>query len=143
MARYRATVQTPRDPERAFDYMANFDNTREWDPGVQSAERSTHGPLGIGTRFRLDFKVGPATTELVYEITEFDPPRALTLVADNGWLISHDRIAVDATAAGSAIAYDATLTLKGPLRLADRLLAAGFRRAADKALAGLRRELAG
>ena len=142
MARYRATVETPRSAEDAFAYMAQFDHTREWDPGVRAAEQATAGPLGLGTRFRLDFAMGPRTTELVYEITAYDPPRAVTLIADSGWLVSHDVIEVTPTATGATIAYDATLTLKGPLRLFDRLLAVGFHRAADKALAGLRRVMA-
>ena len=141
MARYEATVETTLDAEAAFDYMAAFDHTREWDPGVRAAERVTGGAIGVGTRFSLDFAIGRRTTKLVYEITEYDRPAAVTLVADNGWLRSHDRIAVTATPAGSAITYDATLLLKGPLRLADPLLAIGFKRSADKALAGLRRVL--
>ena len=141
MPHYRATVETSHDAAAAFDYMAHFDNTREWDPGVRSARQVSGGPVGVGTSFDLDFAIGPRTTKLVYEITEYDRPAAVTLVADNGWLRSVDRIEVTATSSGAAITYDATITLHGPLRLAHPLLAIGFKRSADKALAGLRRVL--
>ena len=42
MARYRTTVHVPTAPEETFDYLARFDTTAEWDPGV--AEQRAPGP---------------------------------------------------------------------------------------------------
>ena len=39
MARYRGTVISTRSAEETFDYMADFANAAEWDPGTASAER--------------------------------------------------------------------------------------------------------
>jgi len=38
MARYRATVNAPISITEAFDHLARFDSTAEWDPGVSAAE---------------------------------------------------------------------------------------------------------
>ena len=34
MARYRGTVVSTRSAEETFDYMADFANAAEWDPGT-------------------------------------------------------------------------------------------------------------
>ena len=39
MARYRGTVISTRSAEDTFDYMADFANAAEWDPGTATAER--------------------------------------------------------------------------------------------------------
>jgi len=53
MARYHATLETPRSADELFDYMSNFDNTREWDPGVIEARRIDSGDLRVGSSFEL------------------------------------------------------------------------------------------
>ena len=53
MARYQATISSPRPPADTFGYLATFSNAAEWDPGVLSAEQLDSGPVGPGTRFRL------------------------------------------------------------------------------------------
>jgi hypothetical protein len=39
MARYRATLDTPREREDVFAYLSYFSTSEEWDPGVVEAER--------------------------------------------------------------------------------------------------------
>jgi hypothetical protein len=51
-------------------------------------------------------------------------------------------VTLDSTATGTRLTYDADLALKGPLRIADPVLALAFNRVGDRALAGLRRALA-
>ena len=48
MARYRGTVVSSRSAEDTFDYMANFANAAEWDPGTASADRLDVGEVGLG-----------------------------------------------------------------------------------------------
>jgi hypothetical protein len=37
MARFRGTVVSPWSIEETFDYLADFSNAAEWDPGVDRA----------------------------------------------------------------------------------------------------------
>ena len=41
MARYNASVYSPRPPGEVFAYLSDFSTTAEWDPGVVEAERLT------------------------------------------------------------------------------------------------------
>ena len=53
MARYVDAIDLPIPLEQAFDYLADFSRTAEWDPGVVEAERLTPGPPRRGSRFRV------------------------------------------------------------------------------------------
>ena len=77
----------------------------------------------------------------MYAITELDPPRRVTFSGENSTVTSLDTITVEPAAQGTTVTYDADLQLKGALKLADPLLALAFKRIADNALAGLRRQL--
>lgn len=142
MARYKATVDTPRPPAEVFDYLADFSTNAEWDPGTVSAERLGAGPIGQGTEFRLVVSFLGRKTALTYRIVEYDRPNAVTFRGENSTVVSIDRITFQPANGGTQLLYDADLTLKGPLKLADPLLGLAFKRVGDNALAGMRDTLA-
>ena len=142
MARYKDTVPSSRSQEDTFDYLARFSNTEDWDPGALKGRDLQNGSaIGVGSRFALDFEIGARTQELIYEITEYDRPRRVRLVADGGWFTSDDEIVVSERGERSAVTYDANVRLSGPLKLLDPLMRIGFKRVAGKAAEGLQRTL--
>ncbi|HEY4948288.1 MAG TPA: SRPBCC family protein, partial [Acidimicrobiales bacterium] len=74
MTRYRGTAISNRTAEETFDYLAQFSNAAEWDPGVGSAERLDTGPVGLGSVFRLQVKVGSRAIPLDYRIVAYERP---------------------------------------------------------------------
>jgi hypothetical protein len=143
MARYRASIETEWTPNEAFAYLSDFSTSAEWDPGVMEAERLGAGAIAEGTEFRLVAEFLGRRTPLTYRVVEHEPPRAVTFVGENATVVSHDRISFEAIAGGTRVSYDADLRLKGPLKLADPLLALAFNRVGDRALKGLRAVLTG
>jgi hypothetical protein len=143
MARYRASIETQWTPEEAFAYLSDFSTSAEWDPGVVEAERVGAGAVGEGSEFRLVAEFLGRRTPLTYRVVEYEPSRAVTFVGENPTIVSHDRITFETIATGTRVAYDAELSLKGLLRLADPLLVLAFNRVGDRALDGLGEVLAG
>jgi dehydrogenase/reductase SDR family protein 12 len=142
MAHYRGTVLSSRSVEETFDYLAEFSNAAEWDPGVAGATRLDDGPIGLGSRFSLTVKVGARTTPLEYKVIRFDRPNVVVVLGENDTIRSEDTISVVGRPdGGSILTYEAELGLKGSLARADALLALPFRRIGDRGLAGLRRVL--
>lgn len=141
MARYKATVDTPLSPAEAFAYLSDFSTAEEWDPGTVQAERLGKGPLGEGTEFRLVADFLHRKTTLTYCIVEYEPPNAVTFRGENSSVVSLDRITFEPSDGGTRITYDADLTLNGPFKLADPLLAIAFKRVGDRSLAGMRKTL--
>jgi carbon monoxide dehydrogenase subunit G len=140
MARYVTSVPTPLTPAAAFAYMADVTRFSEWDPGVQRVTRVAGDGKSVGSAYDLAFKT-IGTTMMRYVVTQYDAPRRVLLTARTGLLTSVDEIRVVAAGAGAVVTYDAVLTLRGPLRVFDPLLARAFRRIGDRAAAGLRRAL--
>jgi carbon monoxide dehydrogenase subunit G len=138
MSRYKASVDTALSPEQAFDYLSDFANAQEWDPGVVEAERLGEGAIGEGTEFRLVAVFLGRRSTLVYRTIEYRRPDVVTFRGENATVVSLDRITFEALAGGTRITYDADLTLKGPWRLADPLLGLAFKGVGDRALAGMR-----
>ena len=142
MAHYRASLDTPLPREEAFAYLSDFSTTEEWDPGVVQARRRDAEGLGEGSEFRLLTRFLGRTVGITYTVIEYEPPGAVTFHGENATVTSRDRITFLNTGEGTRIVYDAELTLRGPLRLADPLLRPAFERVGDRALAGLRQTLA-
>ena len=42
----------------AFDYIADFATSQEWDPGTAASRRLDDGPVGRGSRYALDVRMG-------------------------------------------------------------------------------------
>lgn len=143
MAHYNASVDTPRPLEEVFAYLSDFSTTAEWDPGVVEAERLTEPPIREGSEFRLLARFLGRETPLTYRVVEFDPPKAVTVRGENASVVSLDRMTFEPAGEGTLITYDAELSLKGPMKLADPLLGLAFKRVGDRALAGLRQTLQG
>ena len=142
MARYVATLESPRTQEDVFAYLSDFSTTQEWDPGVAEAQRLDEGPIAVGSRFNVVADFMGRKTPLVYAVVAYDAPHSITLRGENATVISLDTIAFEPTAAGGTrVSYDADLTLKGPLGLGDPLLKLVFGRIGDRAVAGLRTAL--
>jgi hypothetical protein len=141
MARFMTTVESTLPQEAAFDYMADFSNTRLWDPSVSRADRLGDGPIGTGSAFGVVTRFAGRDLELQYEIVEYDPPRRVVLEARRPGLASRDTITVDPTADGSVVRYDAQVLLSGARRLLDPLVQRVFDRVGAKAEAGMRSAL--
>jgi carbon monoxide dehydrogenase subunit G len=142
MAHYRATIDIQQPREDVFAYLSDFSTTEQWDPGVVEATRVNGAAVGPGSEFRLVAEFLGRKNELTYRIVEYDAPRAVTFLGENATVISRDRITFNEIVDGTQVTYDAELTLKGLLRVADPLLGLAFFRVGDRALAGLRRALA-
>src|SRR5687767_2706601 len=88
------SVQIDRPSEAVFDYLVDLCNELEWNPDVQSMERITDGPIGVGTKFLAKWK---QSVLIEVECTRFEPHYRWTY--SNGGLLS--------------VVFDATITPQG------------------------------
>jgi carbon monoxide dehydrogenase subunit G len=72
MAAIHNTTLIERAPEEVFDYLVELRNELEWNPGVESMEKLTDGPLGVGTKYLAKWK---QSRLLEVECTCFARPR--------------------------------------------------------------------
>ena len=126
MARLLATIDVPGDPKAVFDYLADFSNTAEWDPGVSEAERLDDGKIGLASRFRVVVSFLGTSSTFTYRITKFERPYRFRIEGSNGLVASEDDVAITPVSGGARITYDAQLRLPFYLWALDPLLQAAF-----------------
>jgi uncharacterized protein YndB with AHSA1/START domain len=69
----------PAPPEGVFAFVEDIRNLPRWQDGVESAERTSSGAVGVGStaRVRRQLLGQPLVLDLV--VIEHDPPRRLSL----------------------------------------------------------------
>ncbi len=137
MVHAHKTLSSTKPPQEVFDYLADFANTAQWDPGITAARRLDDGPIGVGNRFEIDASFFGRTITMLYQTTLFEPPERFVVRGESSSIVSVDAITVEPQGSGSLITYDAELTLRGALEAFDPALALGFNKVANKALLGL------
>lgn len=138
MAHIVEDFTVPVPPVTAFAYVADFTNTRHWDPQIDEARRLDSGPIGVGSTFEVALRIGSRTSMLRYTITTFAPDEHVVLETSGSWYHGRDDVRIRPSAAdGSEVRWDAVFALRGPLIVLEPLLRIGFRRTARKAVEGL------
>lgn len=117
-------------PATVIDYLKDFANAEEWDPGTESCTRIGDGPVAVGARWHNVSKIAGVTTELEYELTELTDSRVV-LVGRNDSATSTDSITVQPSGEGSEITYHADLDMHGLANLAAPAMKLLFEKLAD------------
>jgi carbon monoxide dehydrogenase subunit G len=143
MARYAATVTSPRPVDEVFDYLADFRSVAEWDPSiVESVHINGDEPIKVGAIYRVTTKTSVSKVVLEYTTTELERPRRIGLRGENGSMVALDTITIEPSGdGGSTVTYSADIQLKGVRKLVDPLLELGFQRIGNKARDGLTKKL--
>ncbi len=140
-AHYEARIDSVRSAADTFDYLARFDSAAEWDPGVVEAAPLDGADVREGSRFRLVASFAGRRLPMTYTVRLYARPREVVLHGTSRLLRAVDRISVEPRGEGSVVTYSADVSLNGPLKVLEPLLAVGFRRTGDRAAAGLRARL--
>ena len=141
MTTLHEVVETTLSIDDVFEYVADFANSREWDPGVATAERLDDGPLGLGSRFRLGVRLGSRVAPMDYRISVFEPPTRVVLVGSGSGVSAIDDIRLERLAAGTRLDYTADIRLGGLLRLIQPFLGGALANVGRNAAEGMQRTL--
>jgi carbon monoxide dehydrogenase subunit G len=121
------TVDAP--PERVLDYLKDFGNAVEWDPGTQECARQDSGPVAVGATWHNTSKILGLTAELTYTLENLTDEQVV-FVGRNDSSTSTDTITVHRAGAGSELTYQADLEMHGAAKLATPVMALEFEKLA-------------
>ena len=141
MTRLTETIETTLPIEATFAYLADFANSREWDPGVATAERTGNEPIGVGTSYRLGVRVGNRVRPMEYTVSTFDPLRRVVLVGSGSGVSAVDTIEFARTPTGTRVDYTADINLRGVMRLVQPFIGGTFAKIAQDAAGGIQHQL--
>ena len=141
MTTFRERIETALPLQDAFDFVADFSNAEQWDPGVASSEALDAGPVREGTRFKLGVRMGGRVAPMEYAVTTWEPPHRVVLTGSGSGVAAVDDIRFETTPAGTRIDYTADIRLRGLLRLLAPFAGGSFARIARDARDGMQRAL--
>ncbi len=142
MARLQETIEVARSMEEAFDYVADFSTTADWDPGIAEARRVGDGAVGVGSRFEVVADFNGRRLPLVYEIVEYERPERVVLVGRGANFEGRDEIRFAREGDSHVrIDYLADIELKGLARLAEPFMGGRFDKMGKAAVRGLKTAL--
>ncbi len=146
VATYETTVSISRSVEHSFAFVSDFRNAALWDPRTYAVEKSTDGPIGVGTRFtliggivherlmrRLRIPRSLAGMPLPYDVVIYNPPHEFILTGETRLFRYRDHLEFAEEGDGTRLRYFAELTMKGPLSIGEPLLRLLFKRIGDDA----------
>ena len=113
------------------NYLKDFANAEEWDPGTKSCVQETAGPVVVGTTWHNVSVIRGRETELSYRLAELEPGH-VKLIGENKTATSIDDMTVAETTTGSMITYHAQITFNGLAKLAGPFLQSEFEGLGDQ-----------
>jgi len=72
-----AAVDIQRSPEAVFDYCSDHTHEPEWNSKMKDVAKLTDTPIGVGTRYRMQFTSAPA---VISECVRFERPSVWEMV---------------------------------------------------------------
>ncbi len=141
MTRLHEIIETALPIEDAFAFIADFANSRHWDPGVATSERIDAGPVELGARYRLGVRTRGRVAPMEYRITTLEAPRRVVLTGEGSNVFAVDEIRFEPTGNGTRIDYTADIRLGGWMRLVQPFAGGAFEKLAKDAVGGMQRAL--
>lgn len=115
------TFTVSRSIEDVFDYLSNFENTNEWDPGTIQTTR-TGGDGGLGTTYDNRSTFAGRETELTYETIGFDRPTFFSARGTNKTATATDSMTFTRDGDRTQIHYRADFLFHGVVKLVAPLV---------------------
>ena len=122
------TVAAP--PPRVFDYLKDFGNAEEWDPGTQKCTRRGDGQIGEGASWHNVSKIFGVATGLTHTLEKLTES-TLVVVGKNKSSTSTDTITVNPDDSGSRLTYRADLEMKGTAKILNPVMKLVFEKLAS------------
>lgn len=135
------TIDVERPLVEAFDYIADFRTTEQWDSTAESATKLTPGPVGAGTRFEVVCRHPLGTVALLYTLTRYEPGQLLALHGTSRFFDVSDEIRFTETGSGTRIDYRADFTFRAPLKYFSSKFRQGLQNMGRASLQGLKEAL--
>ena len=125
----RTFAVTP-PPSTVIDYLKDFSNAEQWDPGTQTCTRQDDGPVREGSTWHNVSKIVGVEAELTYTLETLSSDK-LVFVGKNDSSTSTDTITVEPHDAGSVLTYHADLEMHGVAKLLSPAMKLVFEKLAN------------
>ena len=127
MGRTEGATIVERSVEEVFDFVADELNETMYNPLMVHAEKTTPGPIGVGTHWTATILARGRPLDMDIEVTEYDRPHRLGSLTRMSSADIDGLLTFEPDPAGTRLVWSWELRPKGALRLVAPLLAGAGR----------------
>ena len=140
--KFSESVMINRPIGDVFDYVSEMQNLPKYDHVVRASEKTTEGPIGVGTEFQLQNQLGVLRGHLTMTFLEFDSPhRFLFHNTRFGPIAETAEFLFEELDDSTRVTIQGETHPVGPLRLIGPVFNRSATRLRNRILASLKQEL--
>jgi len=117
--KFEQTVLINRRQQEVFDYLADLSNGPQWQSSAISAERTSEGPIGVGSTWRRTTRALGRTSDAEYECTSYDPPDEFSIKSLSGPTSTDITYSLKSTEGGTQVSITGQIEFRGLLKLME------------------------
>lgn len=138
MAKFEISTVIKRPTEEVFAVMSNAENISKWQSGTIEAEKTSDGPIGVGTTWRSVSRFLGRRIESESEFTEYELNRKLGFKSKSGPIQFEVRMTFERVEGGTRINTKFEAEIGGFFKLAEPLVMSMGKRQLEGDLANLK-----
>ena len=128
MEGFEMSIVIDRPAEDVFAFLSDLENDVKWRREWVEARNTSQGPIGVGATFLLVSEVLGRRSEVVYEVTEYEPNRMAAWKTVSGPMPLTFRRSFDGVEGGTRVTVRYDGEMRGFFKLAAPLLVSMGRR---------------
>jgi hypothetical protein len=140
MIQHEVTIHLNRPVEHVFAFLADTGKVATWQSNLIKMEQLTEGPLRAGSRFREVRRLGRRQSEILAEITAFEPNKRFETKT-----LSKPQVTVsysfEAEDGGTRLKHKIVMLTNGLMRLLEPLIANAIKKESESDFETLKRIL--
>ena len=140
MPRVQASVVISRPVEEVFEFVTNPENDPQWQSAILEAERTSVGPMGVGTTEQGVAKVVGKRIDWTAEVTEYEANRKVKYEVTGGPLSAEQTVTFEPVEGGTkfTLVLELEQEMGGFIRLAEPIVTRMIQRDIETDLANLK-----
>jgi pimeloyl-ACP methyl ester carboxylesterase len=123
LARIHGDILIERPPEVVFDFVADERNEPSFNPQMATSSLESGEPIGEGSRFRTTFRSVGRLAPMTVELTGYERPVRLASRSSTPGMQTEGELTFEPEGKGTRMRWSWDVQVRGPLRLADPLVA--------------------
>jgi hypothetical protein len=102
-------------PEQLFPFVADFNKWGQWHAGADEVEKTSPGPVGVGTTWRVSGEVQGQRLTITLEVTGYEVNRQFGFKTTSGPIEAEDRFTLEPVNGGTRL----KLRMRLPAEIAE------------------------
>ena len=141
MFKFEKSILINRPQQEVFDFVTDLNNDSKWQSGIESVERTSDGPIGVGSTWRYKSKLLGREVETEIEMTGYDPPNQASVKSIGGPVPFENTYTFESKDGGTQMTFNGQAEMGGFFKMAEGLVGKQLEKQMDSDGAALKKLL--